>query len=85
MEIFNYHRINSPFYKEYTSIVNSVIWENITILTKKGMRNPINEIISQEFKINQLRISSTSGSTGTPFFFAKDKFSHAITWALIND
>ncbi|MBK6506619.1 MAG: hypothetical protein IPG02_13365 [Ignavibacteria bacterium] len=27
----------------------------------------------------------TSGSSGHPFRYAKDKFSHAMTWALIKD
>ena len=30
-------------------------------------------------------VNKTSGSSGDPFIFAKDKFCHALTWAIIQD
>ncbi len=43
----------------------------------------MDEILTTGFSKNKVYISSTSGSSGHPFFFAKDKFTHALTWANI--
>src|SRR5690606_9365954 len=36
-------------------------------------------------KLSDCHMDSTSGSSGTPFFYAKDKTAHAMTWAVIAD
>ena len=35
------------------------------------------------FPLKNVYVNKTSGSSGDPFIFAKDKFSHALTWANI--
>ncbi len=84
-EILKYHLQNNPFYQQFTGINKHVKWEEIPILTKKDIRLPIQDLISSEFALKDLRVSTTSGSTGTPLFFAKDRFAHAMTWAVIKD
>lgn len=84
-EILNYHLQNTPFYQQFVGLSKPLEWENLPILTKKDIRLPIQDLISKEFTLKDLRVSTTSGSTGTPLFFAKDRFAHALTWAVIKD
>jgi len=55
-------------------------WEDIPVLTKKDFQQPLELLISNPFKRKEIYIGNTSGSSGHPFFFAKDKYAHAITW-----
>ena len=78
---FNYN-------KKYKKKVGSVFpdkWEDLPIMEKKDFQSDLNHVISTGFKKENLYIANTSGSTGIPFFFAKNKFSHSMTWALISD
>ncbi len=43
------------------------------------------KIISNTFSKKDLYSGYTSGSSGHPFSFAKDKFAHALTWAVRKD
>lgn len=60
-------------------------FESAPIIDKKTVQIPLVELISEPLKGKKLFTSNTSGSSGTPFFFAKDKYAHAMTWALIRD
>ena len=82
-DIFNYHTDNNKFYQRFlkNKVVSAVSrWEDVPIISKKDFQVDFLEIIGQQNK-NSLHIHNTSGSTGTPFYFAKDKFCHAMTWA----
>jgi phenylacetate-CoA ligase len=78
-EIVQFHLDNNSFYKNLVG--NSAIsdWYNLPILTKKNLQVPLAERLSKGFEKN-IYINKTSGSSGDPFIFAKDKFSHALTW-----
>jgi phenylacetate-CoA ligase len=83
LEVFNYHNNNNSFYRGFlnSKAVPSVSrWEDIPIISKRDFQLDLTEIIGK-LDPNQLHIHNTSGSTGTPFYFAKDKFCHAMTWA----
>lgn len=82
-KIFKYHHVNNSYYKNLVGNVQIIVWEDIPILTKNSIQVPMDKIITKGFDLNDVYINNTSGSTGIPFFFAKDKFSHAMTWALI--
>lgn len=84
-EILNYHYRYTPFYRDFVGKNFTTNWEDLPILTKKDLRLPLDKLISSEYKSKDLRISSTSGSTGTPMLFAKDKFAHALTWTIIKN
>ena len=62
---------------------NSIDFEKLPILKKEFFQKDLRNIISNDYRLNQVYQSQTSGSSGHPFYFAKDKFSHAITHALI--
>ena len=54
-------------------------------MTKKDLQIPLKDRIAEGYSLGGLYINKTSGSSGDPFIFAKDKFCHAMTWAIIQD
>lgn len=84
-EIVKYHIKNNEFYRN--KLVNKLPakWEEIPILKKNDFQISIDKLISDTFNSKELYTGYTSGSSGHPFRYAKDKYSHAMTWALIKD
>ena len=78
-EIVDFHLKNNTFYKKLVGNTDVSDWNNLPILTKKNLQVPLKERLSKGFEKN-IYINKTSGSSGDPFIFAKDKFSHALTW-----
>lgn len=77
--IVQFHIENNPFYKKLAGNIEVSNWNNLPVLTKKNLQVPLAERLSKGFEKN-IYINKTSGSSGDPFIFAKDKFSHALTW-----
>lgn len=80
-EIVKFHLQNNLFYQE---LVGSKIYENwcdLAILKKKNLQKPLIERLSKGYSSKNIYINKTSGSSGDPFIFAKDKFCHSLTWA----
>jgi phenylacetate-CoA ligase len=81
--IFKHFERHNLFYQKFLKsggFRNIEKWEDIPIIQKKDFQINIDEIIG-DISLNSLHIHSTSGSTGNPFYFAKNKFCHAMTWA----
>jgi phenylacetate-CoA ligase len=78
-EIVQFHIENNAFYKNLVGNTDVSDWNNLPILTKKNLQVPLKDRLSKGFEKN-IYINKTSGSSGDPFIFAKDKFSHALTW-----
>lgn len=78
-DIFKYHQKNNPLYRNFLKNSNITSWHEIPIIT----RNDLNDkrIFCPLLRTNELYLSKTSGSSGTPLTYAKDKLSHALTWA----
>jgi phenylacetate-CoA ligase len=83
--VVNYHVNNNPFYKALAPNANSNHWSSIPVMTKKNLQHPLKERLSKGFTTKNVYVNKTSGSSGDPFIFAKDKFSHAMTWAVIQN
>lgn len=81
--IVDYHIENNPSYKEFIGEKSYDQWENLPIMTKKEFQKPLMERLSKGFAVNNVYVNKTSGSSGDPFIFAKDKYCHAVTWANI--
>ena len=84
-EIVDYHLISNPYYKNFVGDADLSIWEKIPIMKKSDLQCSLEKRLSKDFSLRNIYINKTSGSSGTPFIFAKDKFCHALTWALIID
>ena len=83
--IVEYHLVNNVFYNSLAKNVNLSDWNTIPVMTKKDLQIPLNERFSKGFSTKNSYVNKTSGSSGDPFIFAKDKFCHALTWAEIQD
>ena len=81
-EIVDYHTKNNSFYNAYTKHVDTKDWNSIPIMTKRDLQQPLKNRLSVGFTKKNVHIHKTSGSSGNPFIFAKDKFCHALTWAI---
>ena len=82
-EIVEFHLKHNPFYGELCNGKNVKNWYELPVLTKANLQQPLSQRLSEGFEEKNLFINKTSGSSGTPFVFAKDKYAHALTWANI--
>lgn len=84
-EIVYYHLKHNPFYKSLTKLSHFEDWNTIPIMTKRDLQAPLKQRLSDGFTPKNVYLNKTSGSSGDPFIFAKDKFCHALTWAVIQN
>ncbi|RKE98846.1 phenylacetate--CoA ligase family protein [Ichthyenterobacterium magnum] len=84
-DIVAYHLKHTPFYKLLAKNTNHLDWNTVPVLTKRDLQQPLKNRLSEGFSKKNVYVNKTSGSSGDPFIFAKDKFSHALTWAVIKD
>lgn len=84
-EIFNHHFAHNKVYREFVKSHRINYWEDIPVLAKSDIQLPLSERLTDGYSGNRIHVHNTSGSSGTPFYFAKDKFCHAMSWAVIYD
>ena len=84
-EIVKWHLKYNSFYKTFALKANLNDWNSIPIMTKRDIQQPLINRLSKGFTSKNVYINKTSGSSGDPFIFAKDKFCHAMTWAIIQN
>ncbi len=82
-EIVDYHLLNNEFYKKFIGNKSLENWGDIPVMQKKDLQIPLAEKLSEGYSAKNCYINKTSGSSGHPLMFAKDKFCHAMTWAEI--
>lgn len=83
--IVSFHLENNPFYKSFIGEKSVVKWEDIPVMQKKDLQVPLKLRFSKGYSIKDSYINKTSGSSGHPLIFAKDKYCHALTWSEIID
>jgi phenylacetate-CoA ligase len=82
-EILAYHIKNNPY---YSGLIGSKLiekWEDIPVMKKIHFQKPLAERLSKGFTQKNVYVNKTSGSSGDPMVFAKDKFCHALIWVNI--
>jgi len=84
-DIVTHHLKHNSFYNSLTKGLNINEWQSLPVLTKANLQQPINNRLAKGFTIKNCHIHKTSGSSGTPFIFAKDKFAHALTWSVFKN
>jgi len=82
-EIVDFHLKNNSFYQKLVGNTDIQNWEDLPILNKQNLQKPLDERLSNGYSKKNIYLNKTSGSSGTPFVFAKDKYSHALTWSSI--
>ena len=83
--IFEFHRKNNSFYRSFLGDREINGWEDIPVMQKSHLQVPLKQRLSNGFTEKTVYVNKTSGSSGHPFIFAKDKMCHALTWAEILD
>lgn len=84
-EIVKFHHQNNPLYRKLVGPHLPEAWNELPVVKKKDLQGSPGLLLSEGIKKNNLHFGGTSGSSGIPLKFARDKFSHSITWALILD
>ncbi|NNM23539.1 MAG: phenylacetate--CoA ligase family protein [Flavobacteriaceae bacterium] len=84
-DILTFHQENNPFYKSFTDGKKYEEWAEVPIMQKAHLQIPLKKRLSIGYPKSKVYVNKTSGSSGHPFLFAKDKFCHALTWAEILD
>ena len=80
-EIVAFHLQNNSFYQELIGNKTVTKWEDLPVLNKQNLQKSLEQRLSKGYTLKNIYLNKTSGSSGTPFIFAKDKYSHALTWA----
>ena len=83
--IVQYHLEHNAMYQKLTAGHSTADWHELPVLTKKHLQQPLNNRLSDGYSRTTVYVNKTSGSSGHPFVFAKDKVAHALTWAVIQD
>jgi phenylacetate-CoA ligase len=85
LDITGYHFNNNEFYRHRLGGKLPDNWNDLPVLQKSDYQQDKLSVISKTIEPKDLYTGYTSGSSGHPFRYAKDKFAHAMTWALIKD
>ncbi|CAN5347979.1 phenylacetate--CoA ligase family protein [soil metagenome] len=79
--IVKFHLANNSFYRNFFGNEGFRGWKQVPVMQKSDLQRPLKQRLSKSFNTNNIYVGKTSGSSGHPFIFAKDRFSHALTWA----
>jgi phenylacetate-CoA ligase len=82
-EIVAFHQQNNTFYQSIAGTNPIDDWADVPIMKKSDLQRPLIERLSAGYSSKNVFINKTSGSSGDPMTFAKDKFCHALIWANI--
>jgi phenylacetate-CoA ligase len=80
--IVKYHFEKNEWYKDIVGMLPAN-WEDIPLLQKKHLQQPIEKLLTKPYQRKDIYVGNTSGSSGHPFYYAKDKMCHALTWMQI--
>ena len=83
LNIVNYHLLNNTIYRTLLGRESISNWDEVPVMQKSDLQKPLQERLSEGYTVKNSYVNKTSGSSGQPFVFAKDKFCHALTWAEI--
>lgn len=83
--IVDYHLKHNRFYQNITKNIDTGEWHKLPVIKKRDLQIPLGDRLSMGFTPKNCHIHKTSGSSGTPLIFAKDKYTHALSWANFMD
>lgn len=82
-EILEHHLHRNAHYQKLIGGQKIERWSDLPVMRKVHFQSQLAERLSDGFTTKNVYINKTSGSSGDPFVFAKDKFCHALIWANI--
>jgi len=81
--LLDFHLQHNSFYQKKVGKHQDLAWEQLPILQKSDYQVPLSERFSIGYSEKNCYLNKTSGSSGDPMVFAKDKGCHALIWANI--
>jgi len=78
--IFQYHYRNTPWYQKYLGKLKNFKWEDVPVIKKEDYQE-YSSMPSANNSKYKLYFANTSGASGEPFSFCKDKYCHSLAWA----
>jgi len=83
-KILSFHYNNTPWYKHFSGGIKTKGWDSIPIITKSDLQSFSSEFNNKKIYRGQgYYHANTSGSSGDPLLFYKNKECHAMAWAKI--
>jgi phenylacetate-CoA ligase len=81
--LLDFHLQHNSFYQKKIGARQNIAWEDLPILQKRDYQVPLSDRFSTGYSEKNCYLNKTSGSSGDPMVFAKDKNCHALIWANI--
>ncbi len=81
--LLDFHLQHNSFYQKKMGDRQDLAWEDLPILQKRDYQVPLTDRFSAGYSEKNCYLNKTSGSSGDPMVFAKDKGCHALIWANI--
>lgn len=82
-DIVDFHLRHNAFYRELASRSSFENWADLPVMRKQDFQRPLSLRLSECYRESMVFVNKTSGSSGNPMTFAKDKACHALVWANI--
>nr|WP_217703352.1 phenylacetate--CoA ligase family protein [Flavobacterium agri] len=82
-DIVDFHLKHNAFYRELASGSAFENWNDLPVMRKQDFQRPLSQRLSECYRESMVFVNKTSGSSGNPMTFAKDKACHALIWANI--
>lgn len=83
IDIVQFHLSNNSFYRGLAGIDHFKTWNDLPVMRKSDFQQPLRQRLSKGYSESNVFINKTSGSSGNPITFAKDRPCHALIWANI--
>ncbi|WP_373057248.1 phenylacetate--CoA ligase family protein [Zunongwangia sp. H14] len=84
--ILKFHLEHNAFYRQFCKAEDCRKWNDVPVMTKSHLQQPLQKRLSKGYNTRKRTyVGKTSGSSGHPFIFAKDRLAHALSWANFND
>jgi len=83
--LLDHHIQHNNFYRDFFEWDGYNEWKNVPIMNKSNLQQPLIQRLSDSYSRKNAYVGKTSGSSGHPFIFAKNKFAHALSWAGFQD
>lgn len=81
--LLDFHLQHNSFYQKKMGNRQDLAWEDLPIMQKRDYQVPLTDRFSAGYSEKNCYLNKTSGSSGDPMVFAKDKGCHALIWANI--
>lgn len=82
-DLVRFHLDNNSFYRQLARNTIATDWKTVPVMYKTDLQRPLEQRLSKGFTAKTVFVNKTSGSSGNPMTFAKDKYCHALIWANI--